>query len=187
MAKISKSYAKSFLQMNFTSLSSLKKDAYAETIKRKVKESLKELCLLATAISTSSNIYSFFKNPLNSESDKYNVLINLFPQLKAETLSLLKLLTETNDLKLIPEIFQEYEKLAEKFSESASVKLTLASKLQKNLGPILLKNLKNLTKTSNILLEVDYKKTILGGIILEYGSVSLDASILREFRAFLAN
>jgi F-type H+-transporting ATPase subunit delta len=177
MAKLSKNYAKSLLEMNIT-------NTQANEVKAKVNKSSKDLFLLSTAILLSPNFYSFFKNPLESEAVKYQILTELIPNLKGETLSLLKLLVEKGELKLLPEISKEYEKLTEKTKGIKIIKLIIASKLDQSLGPIFLKKLKSITNEKNIILEIQYQKDILGGVILEYGSLALDSSILTEFKTF---
>ena len=41
-----------------------------------------------------------------------------------------------------------------------------------------------LTAANNIILNVSYNPKLLGGLILEYKSSSIDASILKEFSLF---
>ena len=44
--------------------------------------------------------------------------------------------------------------------------------------------LKKITNSKEILLNVVYNPQLLGGFILEYNSISTDASILKEFSLF---
>jgi F0F1-type ATP synthase delta subunit len=49
----------------------------------------------------------------------------------------------------------------------------------------LLNTLKKLTKSEEVILQVTYNPQLLGGLILEYNSKSLDASLLKEFSLFV--
>jgi len=98
--------------------------------------------------------------------------------------SFLKVLSERTHLSLIPEISDEYGKLLLKFKNSAIVKLVTASSLQESYGEILLNALKSLTKANEIILNVSYNPKLLGGLIVEYKSSAIDASILKEFSLF---
>ena len=49
---------------------------------------------------------------------------------------------------------------------------------------MLLKTLKNLTQSKEVVLNVSYNPKLLGGLVLEYNSSAIDASILKEFSLF---
>jgi len=98
--------------------------------------------------------------------------------------SFLKVLCERTHLSLIPEISSAYSKLLLQFKNSAMVKLVTASSLQESYGETLLAALKSLTKANEIILTVSYNPQLLGGLIVEYKSTAIDASILKEFSLF---
>jgi len=100
--------------------------------------------------------------------------------------SFLKVLTERSHLSLIPAISDEYSKIILKCKNTTKVNLITASKLEKNLGTLLLKTLKKITKSEEIILTTSYNPKLLGGLILEYNSVAIDASILKEFSLFFS-
>ena len=56
--------------------------------------------------------------------------------------------------------------------------------MKEDYGKSLLAALKKLTKADNIVLNLSYNPKLLGGLILEYKSSSIDASILKEFSLF---
>ena len=143
-----------------------------------------ELLLLRSTLSTSKKLNEFFKNPTYSEKQKLEVLFNIFPGLTITMKSFLKVLSERTHLSLIPEISDEYGKLLLKFKNSAIVKLVTASSLQENYGETLLNSLKSLTNANEIILNVSYNPKLLGGLIVEYKSTAIDASILKEFSLF---
>ena len=71
-----------------------------------------------------------------------------------------------------------------KFQKCSKVKIITASSLQESSGSILLNSLKTLTGANEVILTMSYNPKLLGGLIVEYGSSSVDASILKEFSLF---
>ena len=120
---------------------------------------------------------SFFKNPTYGEQQKLEVLLSIFPGLTGTTKSFLKILTERSHLSLIPEISDNYTKLILQFKNTVKVKLITASPLESKIGKNLLETLKTVTKSSEIILNTAYNPKLLGGIVLEYNSVAIDASM----------
>ena len=143
-----------------------------------------ELILLSSTVSSSTKLKTFFNNPTYAESQKLEVLLTIFPGLTLTTKSFLKVLTERSHLNLLPEIQQEYVKLLNGFNGTCAVKLVTAITLKETYGATLLTALKKLTAANNIILNVSYNPKLLGGLILEYKSSSIDASILKEFSLF---
>ena len=143
-----------------------------------------ELFLLRSTLLTSKKLNDFFKNPTYAENQKLDVLLNIFPGLTVTMKSFLKVLCERTHLSLLPEICDEYSKILLKFKNSAVVKLITASSLQENYGETLLNSLKSLTNANEIILNVSYNPKLLGGLIVEYKSTAIDASILKEFSLF---
>lgn len=143
-----------------------------------------ELSLLRSTLISSKKLNEFFKNPTYAENQKLDVLLNIFPGLTLTMKSFLKVLAERTHLSLIPEISDEYSRLLLAFKNSALVKLVTASALQENYGDKLLSSLKTLTNANEIILTVSYNPKLLGGLIVEYKSVAIDASILKEFSLF---
>lgn len=143
-----------------------------------------ELVLLRAILISSEKLNKVFQNPTHSEQQKLNILLNVFPGLTITTKSFLKVLTERSHLSLIPEISDNYTKLILQFKNTVKVKLITASPLESKIGKNLLETLKTVTKSSEIILNTAYNPKLLGGIVLEYNSVAIDASILKEFSLF---
>lgn len=143
-----------------------------------------ELSLLKSILISSTKMNTFFNNPTYAEQQKLNVILSIFPGLTNTTKSFLKVLTERSHLCLLPEINDGFTKLVLKFKNTTNVKLVVASALQKNSGKLLLQKLKDLTNSTEIILNLSYNPKLLGGLILEYNSSSIDASILKEFSLF---
>jgi ATP synthase F1 delta subunit len=143
-----------------------------------------ELSLVRSLIISSKTINTFFKNPTYSEKQKYNTILTIFPGLSVPFKAFLKVLTERSHLSLIPEISEEYTATLVKFRNSINVKIFLASALKDNYGLLLLNSLRTLTNSKDIILTAFYNPKLLGGLVIEYNSKSIDASILKEFSLF---
>jgi F-type H+-transporting ATPase subunit delta len=143
-----------------------------------------ELLLIRSTLLSSKKLKDFFKNPTLAEQQKYEVLLNIFPGLTVTMKSFLKVLTERGHLSLIPAISDEYSKILLKFKNTTKVKIITASTLQEGSGSLLLETLRKLTGSKEIILNLSYNPKLLGGIIIEYNSTSIDASILKEFSLF---
>jgi len=143
-----------------------------------------ELLLIRSIIISSKKIKDFFKNPTYLEQEKLEIILNVFPGLTLTMKSFLKVLTERNHLSLIPEISEEYNNILLKFKNLTKVKLIVASPIEDTLGQLLFINLKKVTNSNEIILSIEYNPKLLGGLILEYNSVAIDASILKEFSLF---
>jgi ATP synthase F1 delta subunit len=199
--KIVTTYSKSLFQ-NVTSVQKTKLNVDSEDVKKFAISKLtsltdkqienvlsvyaigEELSIIRSLLMSSGRLKTFFKNPTIVEQQKLDLLISIFPGISLMMRSFLKVLTEKSHLSLLPEISDEYNETLLKFKGSTNVKLITASTLQENYGLFLLKTLKNLTKSKEVILNVSYNPQLLGGLIIEYNSTSTDASILKEFSLF---
>jgi ATP synthase F1 delta subunit len=143
-----------------------------------------ELLLLRSFILSSKSINQFFQNPTYSEQQKLDILVSVFPGLSLSLQSFLKVLAERSHLSLIPEISDEYTKMLIDFRNSTQVKIFIASGLKENYGLLLLNALRRITNSKEIILNAFYNTKLLGGLIIEYKSKSIDASVLKEFSLF---
>jgi len=192
--KIVTTYAKSLFQSLKEGLNSQKSEDYFNIGKITSVQSTKaipdiyligeELLLLRALIVSSKTINQFFKNPTYSEQKKLSTIFSLFPGLTVSTQSFLKVLAERSHLSLIPEISEEYAQLIINFKNSTNVKILAASGLKESYGLLLLNTLRTLTNSKEILLSASYNPKLLGGLVIEYNSKSIDASILKEFSLF---
>jgi len=129
----------------------------------------------------------FFNNPTYLEQQKLEILLSIFPGLTIITRSFLKVLTERSHLALIPEVSTEYTQLLLKAKKSTKVKLILANMLQESYGSLLLSTLRKITDSKEIVLNASYSSKLLGGLIIEYKSTSIDATLLKEFGLFFSD
>ena len=146
-----------------------------------------ELFILRATIQSSKKLKEFFNNPTYLEQQKLEILFSIFPGLTVITRSFLKVLTERSHLSLIPEISTEYTQLLLKAKKSTKVKLILANMLQESYGSLLLATLRKITDSKEIVLNASYSSKLLGGLIIEYKSTSIDATLLKEFGLFFSD
>lgn len=143
-----------------------------------------ELLLLRATLISSEKLSTVFKNPTYSEKQKLDILLSIFPGLTVSVKSFLKVLTERSHLSLIPAISDEYTKILLKFKSTTKVNVITASPLEEKIGSMLLTTLKNVTNSTDVILSTSYNPKLLGGLVVEYNSVAIDASILKEFSLF---
>jgi F-type H+-transporting ATPase subunit delta len=179
-----KSYQKEPSSFDLTSVSSPMSDAGSKEFIPDINIIGEELSLLKSTVTASKNLKDFFANPTLSEQQKLEVLLSIFPGLTLTMKSFLKVLAERTHLNLLPEIADQYIKILNEFNHTCIVKVVTASTLKEKYGTLLLTTLKKLTNAKNIVLSVSYNPKLLGGLILEYKSNSIDASILKEFSLF---
>jgi ATP synthase F1 delta subunit len=146
-----------------------------------------ELLILRATIQSSKTLKAFFINPTYLEQQKLEILLSIFPGLTVITRSFLRVLTERSHLSLIPEVSAEYTKLLLKARKSTKVKLILANMLQESYGSLLLNTLRKITDSKEIILNASYSSKLLGGLIIEYKSTSIDATLLKEFGLFFTD
>lgn len=191
--KLITTYSKSlFENINNKSLDQSKNSFDVATITSLEQKSLfstvyiigEELLLIRSTLVSSKKLEDFFKNPTYAEKQKLEVLLNIFPGLTVTMKSFLKILAERSHLSLLPSISDEYTRILLKFKNSTKVRLVIASILQESYGMLLLNTLKKLTSSTEVILNVSYNPKLLGGLILEYNSTLIDASVLNEFSLF---
>jgi ATP synthase F1 delta subunit len=144
-----------------------------------------ELELLRAVLISSKKLNSLFKNPTYAESQKVDILLTLFPGLTSTVKSFLKVLTERSHLFLLPEISDEFTTILLKVKNTIKINVTVASQFDEKTGNPLLKNLKKIANSIDIILTTSYNSQLLGGLIVEYNSVAGDASTLQEFSLIL--
>jgi ATP synthase F1 delta subunit len=146
-----------------------------------------ELLLTRAVFIASPSVRNFFKNPTYPEYEKLDVLVTIFPGLTSLTKSFFKFLGERGHLSLIPEISEAYNKILLRVRNIKKVRLITAAELNEDFGPSLLESLKKMTEAKEIIFKIAYCPGIIGGFILEYDSIAIDASVLKEFGLLFEN
>jgi F0F1-type ATP synthase delta subunit len=143
-----------------------------------------ELQLLSAFLGISKKIQGLFADPGCPEEKKLQTIFLLFPGLTLTTKAFLKILGERRDLSLLPQISEEFQEFLLSSKKMKKVGITVAASLPPDFGEILLSELKVFSKSTHILLKVNYNPKLLGGVIIESNSVALDLSVLKEVSTF---
>lgn len=146
-----------------------------------------ELLILRTTLLASKGLKEIFQNPTYLEQRKLDSIFSIYPGLTTLTSSFLRILAERSHLYLIPYISDEYTKLLLKAKNSMKVKIILANMLHDSSGSVMLRTLRKITKGQEIVMDVTFSSHLLGGLILEYKTTSIDATLLKEFGLFFAD
>ena len=144
-----------------------------------------ELVLIRALILNSLKLKALLTNPTFPDEKKVALLLNFFPKMSKIMCSFLRVLSERSQLKNIFIISEEYYKILSKFNATTTVTLILASPLEESLGPYLLTALKKLTTSKEVILKPIFSPKLLGGLIIEYNSKAIDASIANEIYKFI--
>lgn len=191
-AALTKTYAKSLFQnLNKPQSNSGNSFSIAEITSSEQKNFIpdifiaaEELTLIRATLISSEKLNKVFNNPTYAETQKLDILLSIFPGLTVTVKSFLKVLTERGHLALLPDISEAFTEMILKVRNTTKVKLITASQLETKIGTMLLTNLKKITNSTDIILTTAYNPKLLGGLIIEYNSVAIDASILKEFSLF---
>lgn len=145
-----------------------------------------ELFQLNALFTASSVIKTYLQNPTYSEEKKLKLIRGIFISLTSETDAFLKVLVERKHLSLLPEIVKVVDQYLSKIQNISKAKMIVASPLEHQFGPKIIQLLKAITKSSEIILEINYDPTLLGGFRVEYNSFILDASLIKDIRSLLS-
>jgi ATP synthase F1 delta subunit len=144
-----------------------------------------ELILIRSLFVSSKKIKDFFTNPTNGEQQKVKAILTMFPGLSRPMRAFLKVLAERSLFAYFPEIVEEYTNILLRYKNCTQVKIITATTLSERYGLSLLNTLKNITASKDVIIQATYNPKLLGGIIIEYNSISVDASVLNEFNLFI--
>jgi F-type H+-transporting ATPase subunit delta len=144
-----------------------------------------ELNFLKALLVSSPIMQQFYENPTNSEQKKLALLYDFFPGLSSPIKNFLQILAEKNHLFLLPAIADIFEKFLHQRENVIHMKIFLASPLPEDLIETLYKKFLSLTKAKEFHLEVFYNPSLIGGFVLEYQSILIDASLFRELQTFM--
>lgn len=133
---------------------------------------------LADLLSESTDLSHVLSNPTIDRHSLENILKEISEKLKLQklTLNLLCLLAQRRRTNLLSEIIQHFTILSRTERNQLMVDVTAKSPLNKNQIVDMEKALSSRTG-KEILLNVNIDQSILGGIIVNYGSYKLDFSL----------
>jgi len=135
--------------------------------------------LISNTVRQNKELNEILNNPVIRSSIKKTTLLNIFKDLKNETLNLINALITNKRLFLLPTVANSFIKLYETYKGNETATVTTAIALTDDLKAKVLSKVKELTgKDAAINNIID--DSILGGFILRVGDVQYDASIANQ-------
>jgi len=144
-----------------------------------------ELLLLRCLFTSSETLRTYFNDPTHSETDKYEVIKTIFPGLSRLTKHFLEMLVARHHLKLLPYISSEFTKLMLEAKKSTNIKIIFGSAAREQDAVLVLETLKKFTRSKALILSAAFREQLLGGVLLEYKSVSVNGSLSNEMEQLL--
>lgn len=112
----------------------------------------------------------------SDDIDLHQIIKFVFKGASKATLNVLEIMVENRDFYLLPLMFEVYDSLLEKYYRVVVVDVTTAIPLDDELREIIKKKAQN-DLDSNIILNEQVNKDILGGVILSAKHKTVDASL----------
>jgi F-type H+-transporting ATPase subunit delta len=148
---------------------------FEESIKNKIAPLVgKQLDALEQAICHDPVILQFFRSP-TARKDKETLLLKVINKYDIHPLvtSLMKQIIKNDRIALLPEILDDYELLVK---NKQLVEITSAKTIEPKDQP-LVEKLAQKEFGDNLELEYKIDKDLIGGVIMRYGNMLIDASI----------
>tara|TARA_B100001540_G_scaffold79100_1_gene71067 strand:+ start:279 stop:836 length:558 start_codon:yes stop_codon:yes gene_type:complete len=138
----------------------------------------KQVFLLNEIISSSLEFKSLLKNPTSSQQDQINVLIKISDHYDFNILlkNFLCFLVEKKRLFFLTNILKNFVDICSKKRGEIKAKLIAAKQLDKNQVDKIKDELSK-DFSNKIKLDYEYDPTLIGGLIIQVGSVMIDTSI----------
>ena len=148
-----------------------------------LKEASNNLKMLAKIILNSEKIFNTVNSPISSKSQRFLFINKLASLCKLHTITknLLCLLAEYRCINLLREIINYYNSLYLDFKKEIEIEVISTKKITQNdLASI--KNFFEKKLVKQVYLKNNLDKTIMGGIIIKFGSFVLDGSIANKIK-----
>lgn len=142
----------------------------------------KDIRFILNTVQDSRDLVVFLKSPIIKTEDKQDVLSKIFHEhIAAETMSLLRLLSEKNREDLLEDICLGFIQLYNLHEGIIQVEVTAAYELSKSQKDDLLKALASSTG-KKIEMNVTVDEDIIGGLIVRIDDTVLDGSVKHKIR-----
>ena len=154
----------------------------------RVFEDIEDLSAARTAVNTSSQMREFLQNDSVPAANKSALVREAFAGLAPEVVSVLAVMAERGDVRLLGRVATEFGEAAEKATGTVVVDVTTAVELDDNLREVIKKKL-SADLGGSIRLNEKVDRSIVGGIIMSTHGKRMDASVktqLSHARAVLS-
>lgn len=136
-----------------------------------------DMALIASTITSNSELSSFIHNPLIVTDAKKDVVSEVFASANAVTKSLFQLLLENKRFEILDAIAVEYNKLFDLLNGVEVATVTTAIPIDSDLESKVLAKIATFSTCKKITIENTVDPSIIGGFILKIGDKQYNASI----------
>lgn len=142
-----------------------------------------DIQLILSSLAASEDLKRFFSVPLVKESDRKDLIRNVFgSQVNPLTLSFLLLLVDRGRILFLESICLQFNALLREINQVALAQITSAVALNESQQETLQQKVKELTNANSVELSIKVNPDLIGGVIIKVGSQVIDASIRGQLR-----
>lgn len=145
--------------------------------KIKLEKITDEIRFLNFFLTESDNFFNILKDPIYSSSKKIDLIYSALPGLHPLLKAFIKVLGEKNHLTLIPDIVEEYNKSLHNFLGIKYLTLVFGAIPSENQLIEIKKNLFTLFQMNEVVLQLVFDSSLLGGFIIYENSRKFDFSL----------
>lgn len=146
----------------------------------------KLLCDFKNAFCTEIQFKKVLLDPRLDKAEKMNVINEMFSEKKDTIFSnFIKVLLDNNRIELIPGIYDEYVKILHCKNNELFIKIFSAGELNDSEINGITDKYKKMYEVSNVLFEIIYDESLLGGVKVVVGNVVYDGSLKRQLHNML--
>ncbi|MBI5573563.1 MAG: ATP synthase F1 subunit delta [Elusimicrobia bacterium] len=127
-------------------------------------------------------VMDFFSNPFVDEGTKSNLIKDTFPTMPEIMYDFFSLLIKKNEMKILPEIIEKYNKLVLDFQNIVEAKVISVEKIDE-LSLSKIRTILGKTTNKNIVIEELIDKSLIGGIRIETDNLVVDGTIRGKFES----
>nr|YP_009296860.1 ATP synthase CF1 delta subunit [Bangiopsis subsimplex]AOM66203.1 ATP synthase CF1 delta subunit [Bangiopsis subsimplex]ARO90436.1 ATP synthase CF1 subunit delta [Bangiopsis subsimplex] len=167
IAKIAQPYAEALLEISTNNISEVNH----------------EVKLIADTLSNSTELKTFFANPIIPGKAKKELLNKLFSKdISKPVLNFLMILADRGRLSILNFIIEKYLELSYKTANVVLAKVVASISLTEEQQKKLITKLKSMTQSSEVELITEIDPNLIGGLTIQIGSQIIDTSLQGQIR-----
>lgn len=141
-----------------------------------------DMALIASTITSNSELSTFIQNPLIATDNKKDVVSQVFASVNAVTKSLFQLLLENKRFEILDGIAVEYNKLFDVLNGVEVAQVTTAIPMDAALESKVSAKIASFSSSKKITIENSVDPSIIGGFVLKIGDKQYNASIANRLQ-----
>lgn len=143
----------------------------------------KDMQLVAETLKAEPKLIDVLKSPIINNSDKKQVITNVFEgNITTLTKELFKLLATNKRLDILQIIASQFTQLYNDYKGVVKAVVTSAVELDEAMTKKVLDKAQSLVGDKKVVLETQVDESLIGGFILRVGDVQLDTSIANQLK-----